>query len=419
VQFLREMPVTTQATPKRPLFIIVATVLLNSIGFGIIMPVMPQLVMEVTEQGLAQAALYGGWLMFAYAIMQFFFAPVLGNLSDRFGRRRVLLISLVAFSLDYLVMGWAPTLGWLFAGRLVAGIAAATNSTANAYIADISPAKERPQNFGLLGAAFGVGFIIGPVLGGLLGEYGSRAPFFAAAALGVLNLAFTFFELPESLPREQRRPFDVARANPFGAVAQLTKTPIVLALVFAVFLYNLAHFVMPAIWSYYTIERFGWSPREIGYSLGYVGVLMVFVQGYLTRIVIPRIGPSAAAYVGLGFSLAAYLGYAFAPSGWMMYVVMLVGALSGFTTPALQAIMTSRVAANTQGELQGAIASANALTAVIGPPLMTQLFGYFSSGAAPLYLPGAAFLAAAVLTATSLALLHRIFGSRRMATAGI
>ncbi len=409
---------TTQQTPKRPLYIIVATVLLNSIGFGIIMPVMPKLVMEVTGLGLAQAALYGGWLMFAYAIMQFFFAPVLGNLSDRFGRRRVLLVSLMAFSLDYLVMGWAPTLGWLFAGRLVAGIAAATNSTANAYIADISPAGERPQNFGLLGAAFGVGFIIGPVLGGMLGEYGTRAPFYAAAALGVLNLGFAFFALPESLPREQRRSFELARANPFGAVAQLTKTPIVLALVVTVFLYNLGHFVMPAIWSYYTIERFGWSPREIGYSLGYVGVLMVFVQGYLTRIVIPRVGPSVAAYVGLGFSLVAYLGYAFAPYGWMMYVVMLIGALSGFTMPALQAIMTSRVAANTQGELQGAIASANALTAVIGPPLMTQLFGYFSSDAAPVHFPGAAFLAAALLTATSLALLHRIFSSPRMETAG-
>lgn len=382
------------------------------------MPVMPQLVMEVTGEGISHAALYGGWLMFAYAIMQFFFAPVLGNLSDRFGRRRVLLVSLIAFSLDYLVMGWAPTLGWLFVGRLIAGVAAATNSTANAYIADISPPHERPQNFGLLGAAFGVGFIIGPVLGGVLGEYGSRAPFYAAAALGVLNLGFTFFALPESLAPGQRRAFELARANPFGAVAQLTKTPIVLALVFAVFLYNLGHFVMPATWSYFTIERFGWSPREIGYSLAFVGVLMVLVQGYLTRIVIPRIGASAAAYVGLGFSIAAYLGYAFAPAGWMMYVVMVPGALSGFTMPALQGIMTARMTANTQGELQGAIASANALTAVIGPPLMTQLFGYFSGVSAPIHFPGAAFFAAAVLTGTSLLLLHRIFRSPRMATAG-
>jgi DHA1 family tetracycline resistance protein-like MFS transporter len=417
VQFLCEVAVTTQPTPKRPLFIIVATVLLNSIGFGIIMPVMPQLVMEVTHQGLSQAALYGGWLMFAYAIMQFFFAPVLGNLSDRFGRRRVLLVSLVAFSLDYLVMGFAPTLGWLFAGRFVAGIAAATNSTANAYIADISPAHERPQNFGLLGAAFGVGFIVGPVLGGVLGEYGSRAPFFAAAALGLLNLCFAFVALPESLPREQQRAFEPSRANPFGAVAQLTKTPVVLALVLAVFLYNFAHFVMPAIWSYYTIERFAWSPRDIGYSLGYVGMLMVVVQGYLTRIVIPRIGAAASAYVGLGFSIVSYLGYAFAPFGWMMYVIMVPGAMSGFTMPALQGIMTARMAANTQGELQGAVASANALTAVIGPPLMTQLFGYFSGKTAIVYFPGAAFLAAALLATMSLSLLYRIFRSQRLATA--
>jgi MFS transporter, DHA1 family, tetracycline resistance protein len=409
--------VTTQHTPRKALFIIVATVLLNSIGFGIIMPVMPQLVMEVTGEGLAEAALYGGWLMFAYAVMQFCFAPVLGNLSDRFGRRRVLLISLVAFSLDYLVMGWAPTLGWLFAGRLIAGIAASTNSTANAYIADISPANERPQNFGLLGAAFGVGFIIGPVIGGLLGEYGSRAPFYAAAALGVLNFGFAYVVLPESLPPQQRRPFELARANPFGAVAQLVKIPMVLGLVVAVFLYNLAHFVMPAIWSYYTMERFAWSPRDVGYSLGFVGVLMVLVQGFLTRIVIPRTGPPAAAYLGLGFALLSYLGYAFAPAGWVMYLVMVPGALSGFTMPALQAIMTARMAANTQGELQGAVASANALTAVIGPPLMTQLFGYFSSGTAFVYFPGAAFFAAALLTLASLLLLRRIFGSQRLAAA--
>ncbi len=399
----------TDQTPKRALLIIVATVLLNSIGFGIIMPVMPGLVMEVTGQGLADAALYGGWLMFAYAIMQFFFAPVLGNLSDRFGRRRVLLVSLVAFSIDYLVMGWAPTLGWLFAGRLVAGIAASTNSIANAYIADISAPERRGQNFGLLGAAFGVGFIVGPVLGGLLGDYGSRAPFYAASALGFANFLVALFVLPETLPVERRRRFEIARANPLGALTQLRAAPVVLGIVMAVFLYNLAHFVMPAIWSYYTMEQFEWTPREIGYSLGYMGVLMVLVQGFLTRIVIPRVGESAAAYLGLSFATLSYFGYAFAPLGWMMYVVMIPGALSGFTMPALQGLMTARMTASTQGELQGAIASTNAMTAVIGPPLMTQAFGYFSGGASPIHFPGAAFLLSALLTVASLLLLRRIF----------
>jgi|TARA_Y100000310_G_scaffold302039_2_gene339022 DHA1 family tetracycline resistance protein-like MFS transporter len=404
-------------TPKRALAVIFTTVLLNSIGFGIIIPVMPQLVMEVSGEGLSQAAMYGGWLMFSYAIMQFFFAPVLGNLSDRFGRRKVLLLSLVAFSLDYLVMGWAPNLAWLFAGRIIAGIAASTNSIANAYIADISPPEERPQNFGLLGAAFGVGFIVGPVIGGLLGEFGSRTPFFAAAALGMVNFLFALFVLKETLPLAERRPFDLARANPLGAVMQLKTTPILLGLVATVFVFNLGHFVMPATWSYFTIERFDWSPREIGYSLGFVGCLMVFVQGYLTRVVIPKIGAPSAAYLGLTCALISFVGYSFAPFGWMMYVAMVPGAMSGLTMPALQGIMTSQVAASNQGELQGAISSASGLTAVLGPPLMTGLFSYFSSATSVLYFPGAAFMCAALLTLISIIMLAPLF--RRLRTSSL
>ena len=403
----------SQSTPKRALAVIFSIVLLNSIGFGIIIPVMPQLVMEVSGEGLSEAAMYGGWLMFSYALMQFFFAPVLGNLSDRFGRRKILLASLVAFSLDYLVMGWAPTLTWLFAGRIVAGIAASTNSIANAYIADISPPEERAQNFGLLGAAFGVGFIIGPVIGGLLGEFGSRTPFFAAAILGMVNFLFTFFVLEESLPQAERRPFNLVRANPLGTIVHLMNTPVLLGLVAAVFVYNLGHFVMPATWSYYTIERFDWSPRQIGYSLGFVGALMVIVQGYLTRVAIPKIGTSRAAYIGMAFAVISFVGYAFSPFGWMMYVAMVPGALSGFTMPALQGIMTGQVSASNQGELQGAISSASGLTAVVGPPLMTQLFSYFSDASAIIYLPGAAFLCAALLTLVSMAMLVPLF--RRLA----
>jgi len=396
-------------TPKRALAVIFSIVLLNSIGFGIIIPVMPQLVMEVSGEGLSQAAMYGGWLMFSYAVMQFFFAPVLGNLSDRFGRRKILLISLVAFSLDYLVMGWAPTLAWLFAGRIVAGIAASTNSIANAYIADISPLEERPQNFGLLGAAFGVGFIVGPVIGGLLGEFGSRTPFFAAAILGVINFLFALFVLEESLPQAQRRPFNLVRANPLGTIKQLMNTPVLLGLVATVFVYNLGHFSLPATWSYYTIERFTWSPKEVGYSLGFIGFLMVIVQGYLTRVAIPRFGPQRTAYIGMAFALISYFGYAFSPFAWMMYVAMVPGALSGLTMPALQGIMTGQVSASNQGELQGAISSAGSLTAVIGPPLMTGLFSYFSGSSSAIYLPGAAFLCSALLTIIALMMLSPQF----------
>lgn len=400
---------TQTVTPKRALAVIFTTVLLNSIGFGIIIPVMPQLVMEVTGEDLSNAAMYGGLLMFAYALMQFFFAPVLGNLSDRFGRRKVLLVSLVAFSLDYLVMAWAPTLAWLVAGRLVAGIAASTNSIANAYIADISPLKERPQNFGLLGAAFGVGFIVGPVIGGFLGEFGSRMPFFAAATLGIANFLFAFSVLPESLPESERRPFDLVRSNPLGALMQLMNTPVLLGLVATVFVYNLGHFALPATWSYYTMERFEWSSKEIGYSLGFIGTLMVIVQGYLTRVIIPRIGAPSAAYLGMGFALISYLGYAFSPYVWMMYVSMIPGALSGLAGPALQGIMTGQVSASNQGELQGALASSGALTAVIGPPLMTQLFSYFSDASSLFYFPGAAFICSASLTLISILMLPRLF----------
>jgi DHA1 family tetracycline resistance protein-like MFS transporter len=402
-------------TPKRALAVIFTTVLLNSIGFGIIIPVMPQLVMEVSGASLSEAAMYGGWLMFAYAVMQFFFAPVLGNLSDRFGRRKVLLISLVAFSVDYMVMGFAPTLAWLFAGRIIAGIAASTNSIANAYIADISPPEERPQNFGLLGAAFGEGFIVGPLIGGFLGEFGSRTPFYAAATLGIVNFLFALSVLKEPLPLTERRPFDVARANPLGAVMQLKTKPILLGLVATVFVFNLGYFVMPATWSYYTIERFDWSPREIGYSLSFVGTLMVFVQGYLTRVAIPRIGAPRAAYVGLACALVSFLGYSFAPFGWMMYVVMVPGSLSGLTMPALQGIMTGQVSASSQGELQGAISSASGLTAVLGPPVMTGLFSYFSRTTSIIYFPGAAFMCAAVLTLTSILMLVPLF--RRLQSA--
>jgi len=380
------------------------TALLDSIGFGIIMPVMPQLVMDVTGEGLSRAAGYGGWLMFAYAGMQFFLAPVIGNLSDRFGRRPVLLLSLFVLGIDYLIMWWAPTFAWLLVGRIIAGGAASTFSTCNAYIADISEPDKRAQNFGLIGAAFGMGFIIGPVVGGFLGEYGARMPFLAAAGLSFANFLYGTFVLPESLAEDKRRAFDWRRANPTGTLAALRRYPMVFGIIVAYFIYSLGHHVLPSTWSYFTMEKFDWSPREIGYSLGAVGVLMVFVQAVLLRFALPKLGARRTAVVGFTFCTLSFVGYAFATDAWMIYVFLAVGAMQGFVTPAMQGIMSNQVTESEQGELQGGLASMSSLTSILSPPFMTQLFGFFTAINAPVYFPGAPYAAAALLTVLALGL---------------
>ncbi|HXN79745.1 MAG TPA: MFS transporter, partial [Steroidobacteraceae bacterium] len=267
-------------------FVFVA-VLIDSIGFGIILPVLPRLIMQLTGVTVDRAAAYGGWLSFVYALMQFFCAPVLGNLSDHFGRRPVLLFALLALGLDYLIMGFAPVIGWLFAGRMVAGIAGASFTPAYAYVADITAPEKRAQSFGLMGAAFGVGFILGPAIGGLLGNFGPRAPFFAAGAIALANFAFGCFALPESLPRESRRAFHWARANPLGTLVQMRKYPVVSLMLGALFLWQLGHQVLPSTWAFYTISKFHWTSAEVGYSLAFVGFLMAVAQGVLTRVLIP------------------------------------------------------------------------------------------------------------------------------------
>jgi DHA1 family tetracycline resistance protein-like MFS transporter len=380
------------------------TVLLDSIGFGIILPVMPQLIMEVTGEGLGRAAVVGGWLLFLYAGMQFFFAPILGNLSDRFGRRPVLLISLLAYGMNYLLMGWAPTLMWLVVGRIIAGSASSTYSIANAYIADIFEPHERAKNFALMGAAFGGGFILGPVLGGFLGEMGSRVPFYATAGIALANAVFGFFVLPETLAKENRRKFDWTRANPLGALRHLRKYPIVFGLVVAYFFFLVGHQALPAVWSYYTIARFDWSQSEIGLSLGFVGVMMMLCQAFLIRWFINNYGPVKTAYVGLTCATISLTGYAFATEGWMVYMFLFVGAAQGFLGPAVQGIMSGRVPANAQGELQGALGSVASLAAIVSPPVMTGVFGYFTAVDAPMYFPGASYLLAALLTLLSFVL---------------
>ncbi len=377
---------------------------MDSVGFGIILPVLPDLIMDVSGEDLAASARYGGWLMFAYAVMQFFFAPVLGNLSDAYGRRPILLISMVVLAINYILMGFAQSLVFLVIGRIISGIGASTMSTCNAYIADVIPAEERAQYFGMMGAAFGMGFIIGPVIGGFLGEYGARVPFFATAALLSINFVFGLLILPESLKKDNRRTFNPGRANPFTTFNELSKFKVVFGILGVMFIYNLGHHVLPAIWSYYTIEKFDWSPREIGYSLGFIGALMVLVQGFLIRIVIPKVGLRWAGIVGITMSVVAFCGYAGAGAPWLMYAAMMPGALSGLAGPAMNAIASGQIGSTQQGELQGGLSSMMSLTSIISPPMMTQVFGFYSGGGATIYFPGAPFLLAAVLSVFSLAL---------------
>ncbi len=377
------------------------TVLLNSIGFGIILPVLPELLVDITGDPVHEAARYGGWLAFAYASMQFIFSPVAGNLSDRFGRRPVLLVSLFVFGVDYLIMGLAPTLAWLFVGRLIAGTSGATYGIANACIADLFPPDKRAQNFGLIGAAFGVGFILGPVIGGFLGEFGPRTPFFVTAGIAFANVLFGWLVIPETLKEEDRRPFRFARANPLGAFRQVGQFPVVTGILGAYFLYMLAHDSLPAVWSFYTIDRYGWSPRDVGFSLGVVGVCMLVVQGFLIRKIIPLWGSKRTAYVGLTLAIVAFFGYALSPVGWAMYIWIVIGAGSGLIIPAMNGIMSRQIPANAQGELQGILGSVASSTFIISPVVMTQLFAFFSSPAAPVYFPGAAFALAGLLTAGS------------------
>ncbi|MEM7750831.1 MAG: TCR/Tet family MFS transporter, partial [Pseudomonadota bacterium] len=351
------------------------------------------------------------WMSFSYAIMQFVFGPTVGNLSDRYGRRPILLASLAVMAVDYVIMALAPSLLVLFVGRIIAGIAAATYSTCNAYVADVSKPEDRAKNFGLLGAGFGLGFVIGPVIGGLIAEYGTRAPFYAAASLAMLNLCYGAFVLPESLPKERRRSFDWSRANPLGAFNRMRKVPTVAWFLVALFLFDIAHFAYPSVWAYYTKEAFKWSSAEVGLSLAVVGVGFVIVQGWLIRILLPKIGEVRTAYAGFFFNVVSLAILGFITEGWMVYAILPLTALSAILTPALQGLMSNRIPDDEQGELQGAMTSVTAITLIVSPLLMTQLFGHFTGPAAPVYLPGAPFLAASVITA--LAVIPFIIGLRQ------
>ncbi len=383
---------------RHALTFVTVTVFIDTVGFGVIMPVLPEFLMELTNQDLSSTSAIAGYLVAFYAALQFLFAPVIGNLSDRFGRRKVLLVSLAAYSINYLIAGLATVLWVLFLGRILTGITSATYATANALIADVSPPEERAQNFGLLGMAFGLGFIFGPSIGGVLGEWDIRAPFFAAAGLAALNTLYGFFVLKETLPENQRRPFNWRRANPLGMLLQVRRYPILLGLIVAMFIYNIGHHVYPSNWNFYTIEKFGWSPLDVGLSMGLVGILMAINQGWLIRVVIPRWGAPKTAFVGFLAASVAYVGIAFAPNSIAVYLWCIVSAFAGLAGPAVAGIMSNQVPQNEQGELQGINASVGSIGAIIGPLLMTQSFTLFTSDNAPVYFPGIAFLLAAGLT---------------------
>ena len=382
------------------------TVALDAIGIGIILPVMPDLIRELADLSISGAALWGGYLSFVYALMQFALGPTVGNLSDRFGRRPVLLSSLFVLTIDYLIMGFAPSLWLLFIGRLLAGIAGATHSTANAFMADISSPEMRARNFGLLGAGFGLGFILGPVIGGIAGEFGTRIPFFAAALIAALNFIYGAIVLPETLKPENRRPFSPARANPLGVARQIAKFPVVAWLFLVSFFFNIAHFVYPAVWSYFTKEAFAWSNAEVGLSLAFVGVGFAVVQGILMGPMIKNMGEKNTVILGFVVSVLGLIGMAFATAGWMIYALMPLTVLGAIITPALTSVMSTRIPDDAQGELQGALTSISGITLIISPLFMTQLFGAFSRPDAAIYFPGAPFLAAAFLMLLALAVFY-------------
>lgn len=383
------------------------TLLLDVIGLGIIIPVIPALIQELTGGSISDAAQYGGWLIASYALVQFLCAPIVGALSDKYGRRPILLLSLLGFGLDYLVLAIAPTIAWLFLARIIAGFFGASFTTGAAYIADVSSAEKRAQNFGLLGAAFGLGFIIGPVTGGLLGEIGPRVPFYAAALVTFLNLIYGYFILPESLKKENRREFEWSRANPLGALFALKRYPSVAGLIGALTFIYLASHAVQGTWAYFSMEKFNWSESMVGYSLGLVGVMSALVQGLLIRLIIPKIGEYKTMIAGIIFNICGCLLFSMASEGWMLLCFIIPYSLGGIAGPAIQGILSNQIPPNEQGQLQGALTSMMAATGIIGPLMMTSIFAYFTAADAPIYFPGAPFVTGAILVLICLFLIIR------------
>jgi DHA1 family tetracycline resistance protein-like MFS transporter len=399
--------ITAAPDPRRRMLPIAAMALfIDSLGIGLIIPVAPKLVMELSGLTLADAAPIAGWLTLSYALMQFVFSPILGNLSDRYGRKPILLASLAALAVDYILMGLAPTLAWLFVGRIIAGIAGATFATANAVVADIIPPEKRAKYFGLNGAAWGLGFVIGPVIGGLLGQYGPRVPFFAAAAFTAVNFLIALAVMRETLPPADRRAFSARRANALGALRAMRRIPGAMLVLFVLLMYQIGHDTLPSTWVWVTMAKFGWTERDIGLSLAVLGFGTIIVQGGLVGLFTKRIGEHRTALLGLTCGAVGFVGYAFATTPTMLYASVPLGCLIGLTMPALRAILSRATPANAQGELQGAIAGIVSFTAVVIPFTMTHLFSWATAAHPPF--PGASFLAAAVALAIGAVVLARV-----------
>ena len=389
---------------------IFVTLFIDILGLGIIIPVLPELIKEFTAGDDSRAGLYYGVIIALYALMQFLCAPVLGALSDRFGRRPIILGSLFGFGVDYLVQGFAPTIGWLFLGRAVAGVMGASVTTANAYIADVSTPETRARNYGFVGVAFGLGFIFGPALGGLLGGIHPRLPFFVAAGLALVNWLYGYFVLPESLPPDQRSPVSWGRMNPFGSLRRLRAYPLVAGIAVVFIFASLAQRGLENVWVLHAGYRYGWDAQANGLTLALVGVMAALVQGLLVRPIVARLGERRAILLGIGVSMLAFLGYGLASAGWVVLVIIVLGSVAGVAHPTIQGLVAGAVPSSEQGKIQGALTSLISLTAIAAPLLFTAgLFSYFTSARAPVQLPGAPFLLGAALFAVSLVLLVRLF----------
>lgn len=386
---------------NRAIPIALAAVLIDTIGFGIVMPVFPQLITTLGHIDLEQATRVAGYMLVVFSVMQFFAGPVLGNLSDRFGRRPILILSMLSFGVDYALMAWAPTLAWLFLGRAIAGAAGAVYGPAGSVIADVTPPEKRSAAFGMIGACFGIGFIIGPAIGGLLAGFGHRAPFIAAAVLALLNAGVMFLFMPETLKPENRRPFRLRDAHIIGAFRPLFHAGNAAPLLLAWFVWQLAHMVYPATWSFWAAIRFGWDAKAIGWSLAFVGVIMACVQGGLTGPVIKRLGERKAMIIGMCSAGLAFYLFAVATAGWQAYVLMAISAFQGFVFPAFNGMLSRMVDATRQGALQGGIGSMGSVSSIIGPLLLTQALATGSHHG----FTGANFLLAAILVTVALAII--------------
>ena len=390
------------ATNRSAVRFVVLTVLIDAIGFGIVMPVLPGIVMKLGHVGLAEATRIGGWLGVIYAAVQFLTGPTMGNLGDRFGRRPIILGSLAGFAADYALMGFAPTLGWLFVGRALAGLFGASFGPAGAAMADLSAPEDRARHFGMIGGAFGVGFVVGPAIGGLLGELGPRAPFQAAAALALLNFLFGLFVFPETHKPENRRAFSWRRANPLGALIALRGHKGVLPVAFASFWWNLASMIYPTTWAYFAIAAFGWTPGLIGASLALVGLLMAFSQILLVGRVVKRLGERHAAEIGICFAMAGFVAYTFLRNGWWVFPFLALTAMQSLVMPSMNGMMSRRVPADAQGELQGFGGSIAALGAIIAPAIYNPMLAWFTGPQAPIHFPGIAFAMATLAAGIAL-----------------